>query len=180
MALIFLDSFGIVTGSEGSHCVRVTKIMEASLGHTQFCYYQFERPVSCLGCDPVTGLIREYQTGFFVEILVICSVGILFRFLLFQKFYHKGSDGQMPFLAVLGGNQCVLIPVSSYGFSQTLKLFVHQNGSGFQIYTIPLQTADLSFPEPGEQGGENQIFVQSSLWAWKRSWASRQTSLRML
>ena len=74
MAEILLDCLHIVTGTERSNCIRVAKVMEADQGHPQFCHNQLECPVSCLGSDPVSGLIREYQTGFFVEILVILSV----------------------------------------------------------------------------------------------------------
>ena len=73
VAQVFLDRLRIVTGSEGSDCVRVAKVMEADLGHAQFCHNQLECPVRCLGCDPVTGLIREYQAGFFVVILIVLS-----------------------------------------------------------------------------------------------------------
>ena len=64
---IFLDSLHIITGLEGSNCVRVAKIVEADVGHAQFCHHQFEGPVSCLGCDAVSGLICKYQTRFFMR-----------------------------------------------------------------------------------------------------------------
>ena len=68
---ILLDSLHIVTGAERSNCVRVAKVMKSGFGHTQFGHHQLECPASCLGSDPVSGLVREYQTGLFVEILIV-------------------------------------------------------------------------------------------------------------
>ena len=59
--------------------------MEADVGHAQFGHLQFEGTVCSLGCDAVSGLICEYQTGLFVEILVVFSVGILFCLLFFSE-----------------------------------------------------------------------------------------------
>ena len=66
---IFLNRLHIITGFEGNHCVRVAKIMEADFGHVQFCHHQFECSVSCLGRDPASGLICEYQIKDFEKIV---------------------------------------------------------------------------------------------------------------
>ena len=85
VAQVFLDGLHIVIGLERSNCVRVTKSAKAGFGYTRFCHHQFECPVSCLRCDTMPGLIRKYQAGFFVEILITCPVASCFVFSFFRS-----------------------------------------------------------------------------------------------
>ena len=108
--------FGGTSMASGNIILSAAKIVESDFGHAQFGHHQFECPVCCLGCDTAAGVVREYQTRFFVKILIVFSVGILFCFLFFQKLHHKGSNGQIPFLTILCGNQSIFsrLPLTDF------------------------------------------------------------------
>lgn len=84
-------------------------------------------------------LVGKYKSLVLPELAGLQPVCALLGFLTLQCRNNGGSRCDRAPLSVFGGNQ----PVGS-GFSRNvLKLFINQNRSFVQVYTVPCETADF-------------------------------------
>ena len=120
MAQIFLYGLHIVTGFQGNNCVRVAKIVEADPLHPKLCHNDFECPVQCLGCDPVSNFVRKDQIVFlkcfteFFPVLVLRPLGFP------QQIHDERCCGDGTLLAVFCREKSMLLIITPHLSTEAL------------------------------------------------------------
>ena len=116
----------------------MAKIVKTNHWHFQFCHNDFECPVQCLWCHPVADFVRKDQIIFLEVTPEIFSVIILCLLGFPKQIHHKGRCGDGALLAVLDGDQCVFLSVTSDFATEALQLLVDEDRAVVKVHALPL------------------------------------------